>query len=201
MTPVAFDSADRFRAWLEKNHAKVKELLIRLYKTEARTHGMTYREALDEALCFGWIDGVRRRHDEQSFAQRFSPRRAKSYWSAVNLKRYRELLAEGRVAAPGRAAFEARDRKPKGRYSFESRPRALAPVYARKMRAEPKAWEFFQGRPPWYRRVCAFWVMSARKPETRARRLEQLIARSAAGALVGPFEQADPAARRRRAKR
>jgi uncharacterized protein YdeI (YjbR/CyaY-like superfamily) len=201
MTPVAFDSADRFRAWLEKNHAKVEELLIRLYKTEARAHGMTYREALDEALCFGWIDGVRRRNDEQSFVQRFSPRRAKSYWSAVNLKRYRELLAEGRVAAPGRAAFERRDRKPKGRYSFESRPRALAPVYARKMRAQPKAWEYFQSRPPWYRRVCAFWVMSAQKPETRARRLEQLIATSTAGALVGPFAQAGPAAGRRRAKR
>ena len=93
MTPVAFASAARFRAWLEKNHAKAGELVIRLYKTEARAEGMTYREALDEALCFGWIDGVRRRHDERSFVQRFSPRRAKSYWSAVNIKRYRELLA------------------------------------------------------------------------------------------------------------
>jgi uncharacterized protein YdeI (YjbR/CyaY-like superfamily) len=201
MGSKAFSSAKEFRAWLEKNHASVKELLIRLSKTGARERGLTYREALDEALCFGWIDGVRRRHDESSFVQRFSPRRAKSYWSAVNLKRYRELLGEGRVAGPGRAAFEARDRKPKGRYSFESRPRALAPVYARRMRAEPRAWEFFKSRPPWYRRVCAFWVMSAQKPETRARRLEQLIATSSAGALVGPFEQADPSARRRRAKR
>jgi uncharacterized protein YdeI (YjbR/CyaY-like superfamily) len=200
MESKAFSSAKEFRAWLGKNHATVKELIIRLAKTGARERGLTYREALDEALCFGWIDGVRRRHDETSFVQRFSPRRAKSYWSAVNLKRYRELLAEGRVATPGRAAFEARDVKPKGRYSFESRPRALAPIYARKMRAAPRAWEFFQSRPPWYRRVCAFWVMSAHKPETRARRLEQLIARSAAGALVGPFDQPDRA-RRRRAKR
>jgi uncharacterized protein YdeI (YjbR/CyaY-like superfamily) len=201
MSAVAFDSSAHFRAWLEKNHAKVDELLIRLYKTEVRERGLTYREALDEALCFGWIDGVRRRHDDESFVQRFSPRRAKSYWSQVNLKRYRELLADGRVAAPGRAAFERRDQKPKGRYSFESRPRALAPVYARKMRAQPKAWEFFQSRPAWYRRVCAFWVMSAQKPETRARRLERLIATSARAELVGPFAQTDAAARRRRAKR
>ena len=201
MGSMAFASAKDFRTWLEKNHGTAQELIIRLYKTEARAHGMTYREALDEALCFGWIDGVRRRHDERCFVQRFSPRRAKSYWSAVNLKRYRELLADGRVAAPGRAAFERRDRKPKGRYSFESRPRALAPVYARQMRAQPKAWEFFQSRPPWYRRVCAFWVMSAQKPETRVRRLAQLIAKSAAGVLVGPFEQPDPAASRPRVKR
>jgi uncharacterized protein YdeI (YjbR/CyaY-like superfamily) len=201
MESKAFSSPKEFRAWLEKNHATVKQLLIRLSKTGARERGLTYREALDEALCFGWIDGVRRRHDETSFVQRFSPRRAKSYWSAVNLKRYRELLAKGRVAGPGRVAFEARDRKPKGRYSFESRPRALAPAYARKLRGDPGAWEFFQSRPPWYRRVCAFWVMSAHKPETRARRLEQLIAKSAAGALVGPFEQPDRAARRRRGKR
>jgi uncharacterized protein YdeI (YjbR/CyaY-like superfamily) len=201
MESMAFASAKDFRAWLENNHGRVKELILRLSKTGARDRGLTYREALDEALCFGWIDGVRRRHDEQSFVQRFSPRRAKSFWSQVNLRRYRELLAKGRVAAPGRAAFEARDRKEKGRYSFESKPRALAPFYSRRMRAQPKAWEYFQSRPPWYRRLCAFWIMSAKKPETRLRRLEQLVARSARGALVGPFEQADPAARRRRAKR
>jgi uncharacterized protein YdeI (YjbR/CyaY-like superfamily) len=197
VTPTAFRTQAAFREWLEKNHAKVRELLIRLYKTEAREHGMTYREALDEALCFGWIDGVRRRHDERSFVQRFSPRRARSFWSQVNLKRYRALLAEGRVAAPGRAAFEARDQKTKGRYSFESKPAALAPVYARKLRAQPRAWEYFQSRPPWYRRLCAFWVMSAKKPETRARRLDQLIARSARGATVGPLTPSDPSSRRR----
>src|SRR5262245_14736603 len=100
MGSKAFASAEAFRAWLEKNHRAVKELTLRLYKTDSREHGMTYREALDEALCFGWIDGVRRRHDERSFVQRFSPRRAKSYWSQVNLERYRELAARGRVAAP-----------------------------------------------------------------------------------------------------
>jgi uncharacterized protein YdeI (YjbR/CyaY-like superfamily) len=197
MTHTAFATQAAFRDWLEKHHAKAKELIIRLYKTEAREHGMTYRQALDEALCFGWIDGVRRRHDERSFVQRFSPRRPRSFWSQVNLKRYRELVAEGRVAAPGRAAFEARDQKTKGKYSFESKPRALAPVYARKLRAQPKAWEYFQSRPPWYRRLCAFWVMSAKKPETRARRLDHLIATSARGSVVGPLAQADPSSRRR----
>jgi uncharacterized protein YdeI (YjbR/CyaY-like superfamily) len=201
MRPTSFASREAFRAWLEAHHASVKELLIRLYKSHARGEGMTYREALDEALSFGWIDGVRRRYDERSFVQRFSPRRAKSFWSQVNLKRYRELEAEGRVAAPGRAAFGARDRKTKGKYSFESKPLALAPVYARKLRAQPKAWEYFQSRPPWYRRVCAFWVMSAKKPETRARRLDQLITSSARGVVVGPLAQAKPSARPPRAKR
>jgi uncharacterized protein YdeI (YjbR/CyaY-like superfamily) len=197
MKPTTFASREAFRAWLEAHHASVKELLLRLYKSHARDGGLTYREALDESLCFGWIDGVRRRHDDRSFVQRFSPRRAKSFWSQVNVKRYRELEAEGRVAPAGHAAFEARDRKANGKYSFESKPRALAPVYARKLRAHPKAWAHFQSRPPWYRRVCAFWVMSAKKPETRARRLDQLIAASTRGMAVSPLLEAKVSARPR----
>ena len=161
---------------------------------------MTYRQALDESLCFGWIDGVRRRFDDDSFVQRFSPRRPKSYWSKVNIERYRELEAEGRVRPPGRAAFEARDFDA-NRYSFESRPRALAPVYARRFRANAKAWAFYQSQAPWYRRVTSFWVMSAKKPETRARRLAQLIERSAKRLPIRGLERAEPAGRRPRAKR
>ncbi len=197
MKPRSFATAEAFRAWLEAHHASVKELLIRLYKSHARGEGMTYRQALDESLCYGWIDGVRRRHDERSFVQRFTPRRAKSFWSQVNIKRYRELEAEGRVAAPGRAAFAARDRKTKGKYSFESKPKALAPAYLRTIRAQPKAWEFFQGCPPWYRRLCAFFVMSAKKPETRAARLDRLIAASSRGVAISPLLQGKITARPR----
>ncbi len=201
MKPTPFASAAHFRAWLEEHHATVRELLIRLFKTHARTGGLTYREALDESLCFGWIDGVRRRLDEDSFVQRFTPRRPKSFWSKVNIKRYRELEAEGRVRPQGRAAFDARDLQTKGRYSFESRPRALAPFYARKVRADAKAWAFYQSQPPWYRRVTAFWVMGAKKPETRAKRLDELIARSAKRLPIRGLDRNESAGRRPRAKR
>jgi uncharacterized protein YdeI (YjbR/CyaY-like superfamily) len=172
MTPVAFEGPEAFRAWLRRNHATARELLVRCFKVEAAHRGLTYRQALDEALCIGWIDGVRRAKDAVSFSQRFSPRKPKSAWSAVNIRRFRQLQAEGRVLAPGLAAFEARV---KSRYSFESRPQALSPAFLRQFRARPRAWRFFQATPPWYRRTSAFYVMSAKRPETRARRLAVLI--------------------------
>jgi uncharacterized protein YdeI (YjbR/CyaY-like superfamily) len=179
--PRAFPGPAAFRAWLAKHHGNEPELLIRCYKSHARTRGMTYRQGLDEALCFGWIDGVRRRVDDSSFSVRFSPRKPKSAWSAVNVKRFAELEAEGRVHAAGLAAFRTRV---KTQYSYESRPRALAPSYAAKLRANPRARRFFEAQAPWYRRVCAFWIMSAKQPETRERRLAVLIASSERERLV-----------------
>jgi uncharacterized protein YdeI (YjbR/CyaY-like superfamily) len=199
--PTSFPNAPRFRAWLAEHHATVPELLIRLFKSHAQAKGLTYRQALDESLCFGWIDGVRRSEGADTFLQRFTPRRAKSFWSRVNIKRYRELLTLGRVRPSGRAAFAARDPKAKGRYSFESKPRALAPAYARKFRAHAKAWAFHQSRPPWYRRVTSFWVMNAKKPETRAKRLDELIACSAKGAPIRGLHRDQPAPPPLRAKR
>jgi uncharacterized protein YdeI (YjbR/CyaY-like superfamily) len=172
----AFSGPEAFRAWLERHGETEKELLLRLFKTQARERGLTYKQALDEALCYGWIDGVRRALDEDSFVQRFSPRKATSYWSAVNIRRYGQLEKEGRVRPPGREAFDRRSREAKGRYSFESRPRALAPSYMKKLRAQERAWRFFARQPPGYRRLMAFWVMSAKRAETRERRLEMLIA-------------------------
>jgi uncharacterized protein YdeI (YjbR/CyaY-like superfamily) len=145
---------------------------------------MTYAQALDEALCFGWIDGVRRRLDADSFSVRFSPRRPGSFWSAVNTRHATRLLAEGRMRPPGLAAFRMRDSAAPRRYSFEAKPRGLAPVYLRKLKATPRAFAFFQSRPPGYRRTCAFWVMSAKRPETREKRLAALIACSAAGTTI-----------------
>jgi uncharacterized protein YdeI (YjbR/CyaY-like superfamily) len=169
-----FSSQAEFRAWLERNHETTTELLLRLSKVQAKGGGLTYRQALDEALCHGWIDGVRRRLDDISFSQRFSPRKPKSAWSAVNIKRFRELEAEGRVTPAGRKAFETGT---KSRYSFESKPRALSPALLRAFRAKPKAWRFFSGTPAWYQRICSFYVMSAKQQETRERRLGVLISR------------------------
>jgi uncharacterized protein YdeI (YjbR/CyaY-like superfamily) len=169
--PRGFSGPAEFRAWLERNHETAPELLIRLSKVGAGS-GLTYRQALDEALCHGWIDGVRRRLDAVSFSQRFSPRKAKSAWSTVNIKRYRELDAEGRIHPAGRKAFES---GVKSQYSFESRPRSLSPALMRAFRAQPKAWSFFTSTPAWYQRTCTFYVMSAKQQATRERRLGVLM--------------------------
>jgi uncharacterized protein YdeI (YjbR/CyaY-like superfamily) len=184
LEPRAFAGRPEFRAWLERNHASATELLIRLSKVGAGG-GLTYREALDEALCHGWIDGVRRRLDATSFSQRFSPRKPKSAWSTVNIKRFRELDAEGRVRPAGRKAFEA---GVKSHYSFESKPTALSPALLRAFRAKPNAWRFFSTTPPWYQRTCSFYVMSAKQPETRERRLANLISHSERGESLAPLK-------------
>jgi uncharacterized protein YdeI (YjbR/CyaY-like superfamily) len=181
----SFPGRESFRRWLEKHHDQVSELLLLCRKTGAAGRGVTYRDALDEALCIGWIDGVRRAVDESTFSVRFTPRKPKSAWSAVNIARARELEAEGRMHPAGLAAFRARG---KPAYSYESRPRALAPAYLAKLRAHPRAWAFFEAQAPWYRRTCAFWIMSAKRPETRTRRLDLLIARSERHEGVPPLK-------------
>jgi uncharacterized protein YdeI (YjbR/CyaY-like superfamily) len=177
--PRAFDSQSDFRNWLTTHHATTSELLILCYRSRAQDKGLTYRQALDEALCFGWIDGVRRAVDEETFSVRFTPRKPKSYWSAVNIRRATELAHEGRMHAAGRAAFEAREAKKPERYSFENKPQELDPPLKRKFRANKRAWTFFQAQAPWYQRTSTFWVMAAKRKETRERRLAELITRSA----------------------
>jgi uncharacterized protein YdeI (YjbR/CyaY-like superfamily) len=178
--PRAFATPADFRAWLERHGAVERELLMRLYKTHARGKGIGYREALDEALCFGWIDGVRRALDADSFVQRFSPRKAKSAWSAINIARVAELERAGRMAAPGLDAFRARQRGPAS-YSFESKPLALSPAFLKALKANAKAWRHFEARPPGYKRVALFWVMSAKREATRARRFQVLLEACARG--------------------
>jgi uncharacterized protein YdeI (YjbR/CyaY-like superfamily) len=184
--PVAFASPAAFRAWLEAHHADTAELVLRLFKTSARDRGLTYRDALDEALCFGWIDGVRRALDDVSFTQRFTPRRRGSRWSAVNVRRAKALIAEARMRAPGRAAFEARTGDAAG-YSFESRPVELPPPFLRRLRKNAAAWTWWMSRPPWYRRTHAFWVVSAKRDETRERRFAALVEACERGAAVPPL--------------
>lgn len=170
----SFRTQADFRAWLERHHGSDKELVMRLFKVHARARGIGYREALDEALCYGWIDGVRRSLDEDSFTQRFTPRRPRSNWSTVNVKRFRELEELGQVHPAGLAAFRAWDGK-KPPYSFESRPIALAPALLAKLRAKKRAHAFWEQQPPGYRRIVAFWIMSAKREETRAARFGTLL--------------------------
>jgi uncharacterized protein YdeI (YjbR/CyaY-like superfamily) len=146
---------------------------------------------VDEALCFGWIDGVRKRVDETSYANRFTPRRARSTWSAVNIKRVQELIAAGRMRPAGLAAFEARSGDRTGVYSYEQRREAaLEPLQEERFRANAAAWEYWKAAPPGYRKMATWWVVSAKKPETRERRLGQLIEDSSAGRRLRQFTNA-----------
>jgi uncharacterized protein YdeI (YjbR/CyaY-like superfamily) len=187
--PVFFKTASHLRRWLERNHDKARELWIGMYRQACGKRGITYRDALDEALCFGWIDGVRKRFDDESYVQRFTPRQAKSYWSAVNTKRAEELRNAGRMHGAGVAAFERRDGEATRRYSFEREAARLDPAMIREFQKNRKAWAFFEAQAPWYRRVTAHWVTSAKREETRQRRLAALIKDSAAGRRIGLLGQ------------
>ena len=166
---------------MENNHGKAQQLLVGFYRKDSGKGGITYPEALDEALCFGWIDGVRGRFDEASYTIRFSPRKPDSIWSAVNIKRADELLALGRMHPFGRKVFESRDQEKANLYSYERARCKLEGAYEKQFRANKQAWEFYQAQAPWYRRTSCWWVVSAKREETRLRRLEKLIADSAAG--------------------
>jgi uncharacterized protein YdeI (YjbR/CyaY-like superfamily) len=188
MQPKFFSSPEKFREWLEKNHDREVELLLGFHKKASGKKSITYPEALDEALCFGWIDGVRRNLDETSYTIRFTPRKPKSIWSLVNVRHVERLTEAGRMAEPGLKAYALRDPKRTGIYAFENKPREFSPEYEKKFRANKAAWEFFQKEPPSIRRTCIFWVMSAMKEETRLRRLDQLIDSSAKGIRRGVME-------------
>lgn len=188
----SFRTPEAFRTWLERNHAREGELIVRCFKVHARDRGITYPQVVDEVLCWGWIDGVRRALDADSFTVRVTPRRAKSIWSAVNIRRARELDAAGRMADPGRAAFEAR-RTAEGVYSFESKPKALPPAMKRRFQANKKAFAFWSALPPGYRRTMLFWILSAKQAATQEQRLDTLIEYAQRGQripLMGPVKRA-----------
>ncbi len=186
--PRFFRSQKEWRAWLEKNHAKAAEQWVGFHKVGSDRKGITYKQARDEALCFGWIDAVRRGGDT-TWSIRFTPRKAGSIWSAVNIRRIEELKAEGRVAPPGIAAYDGRDLEKQRKYSFENRDTVLAPDYAKRFRAERKAWDWFESMPRSYRHPAVWWVMSAKREATRERRLAMLIADSAAGRKIKPLRR------------
>ncbi|HYI09167.1 MAG TPA: YdeI/OmpD-associated family protein [Thermoanaerobaculia bacterium] len=182
-----FASQAAFRKWLEKNHDQVPELYVGFYNQKSGRGGLTYKEAVDESLCFGWIDGVRKNVDEESYTNRFTPRKAKSYWSAINTKRYQELDALGLVAPPGRSAFEARDATKTAQYSFERESADLEPAMRKKLEANKKAAAYFDAQPPYYRRLASWFVIGAKKEETREKRLALLIEVSAKGERLPGF--------------
>jgi uncharacterized protein YdeI (YjbR/CyaY-like superfamily) len=181
MTPRYFTSPAEFRRWLAGHHATERELLVGFYKKASGKPGISYKDAVDEALCFGWIDGVKQRVDEIRYTHRFTPRTSGSTWSVVNTTRVKELIALERMAAPGLEAFQRRDPKKTQLYSFENRPSTFDAALARAFKADVAAWTFFRAQPPGYQRLMAFWVMSAKQQETRQRRLAALVKSSAEG--------------------
>lgn len=181
MGAAYFTSASEFRGWLEARHAIETELLVGIHGKASGKGGLTYAEALDEALCFGWIDGVRRRLDADSYSIRFTPRRPRSIWSLVNVRHATRLIATARMRPAGRTAFNARDKRRTGIYSFERRPQSLPPPLKKVFQANGKAWAFWIAQPPGYRRTATWWVISAVKEETRLRRLDKVIGVSSCG--------------------
>jgi uncharacterized protein YdeI (YjbR/CyaY-like superfamily) len=188
MEPTFFATPAQFRAWLEEHHDSASELLVGFYKKGSGRPSITWPESVDQALCFGWIDGVRRSLGDEAYTIRFTPRRSRSIWSAVNVARMQELTADGLVHPAGTAAFERRSDDRTAIYSYEQRKRARLPDdYEERLRANAAAAAFFDSRPPSYRRAATHWVISAKREATRERRLAQLIEDSAAGRTVGPL--------------
>lgn len=189
MDVVFFETPAQFRAWLEANHATAAELHVGYYKKSSGRPSMTWPESVDQALCFGWIDGIRRSIDDESYTNRFTPRRPGSNWSLVNIRRALELIELGFMHPAGLAAFEARDPAKSEEYSYENRPYGLDGPYESELRANPAAWEYWQAQPPHYRRGSARWVMSAKREETRRKRLATLIADSEAGRWIALYQR------------
>ena len=180
--PVFFASAEEFRAWLEEHHERAEEVWVGFWRKATGRPTMTWSDAVDEALCFGWIDGIRKRIDDQSYANRFTPRRPGSNWSAVNVRKVAGLRESGRMTPAGLRAYEQRREDRTQMYSYEQRHEArLDEEQLREFQANREAWAFIEAQPPGYRQTAVYWVASAKRPETRARRLETLIACSAAG--------------------
>jgi uncharacterized protein YdeI (YjbR/CyaY-like superfamily) len=186
--PKFFKTAALWRAWLEKNYDKAEEVWLGLRKKDSGLPSVTYKEAVDAALCFGWIDGIARGIDETSYQQRFTPRSKRSTWSAINIARIEELKQLGLMHAAGLAAFEQRDRSRTNQYSFEQAKIAFSRDEERVFRADKKAWAFFSGQPPGYRKQATWWVISAKKEETRNRRLATLTEDCAAGRKIKPLD-------------
>lgn len=186
MKPTFFKTAADFRAWLEANHDKAEELWVGYYKKDSGKPSMDWPESVDQALCFGWIDGRREKVDDDSYMNRFTPRKPTSRWSAVNIKKVEALIEKGLMHPAGLAAFEKRTAE--GSYSYEERNEAaLNEAEERELRTNPKAWEYFQAQPPFYRKNAIFWVISAKKDETRRKRLAQLIDDSQHGRPIPPL--------------
>lgn len=180
MKPVFFPTQEDFRRWLEENHETATEIIVGYYKIGSGKTSMTWSESVDQALCFGWIDGVRRKIDNESYCNRFTPRKAKSNWSAVNIKKVEELTAKNLMKPAGIAAFAKREESRSGIYAYENESKQFSEEFEKRFTANEKAWDFFEKQANWYRKQMINWVMTAKQEATREKRLEKLIAESEA---------------------
>jgi uncharacterized protein YdeI (YjbR/CyaY-like superfamily) len=179
-----------FRRWLKQHHRKETELWVGFYKKGSGKPSITWPESVDEALCFGWIDGIRKSLGDESYVIRFTPRKKVSIWSTVNTRRIQTLIGEGRVQPAGLKAYEARNPERSGMYSFEREAAALEAAELKRFKANKAAWKFWGAQPPGYRKTATHWVVSAKKPETRANRLGTLIEDSANGLRIAQLRRA-----------
>jgi uncharacterized protein YdeI (YjbR/CyaY-like superfamily) len=178
MDPVFFKDKAAFRRWLEKNHQSASEIFVGYYKAGSGKANMSWSDSVDEALCFGWIDGIRRSIDAESYCNRFTPRRPGSTWSALNIRKMESLIAEGRMQPAGLQAFNMRKEENSGIYSFENETKKLPAEMEGLFKKKKAAWDFFMKQAPSYKRTITHWVLSAKREETRMMRLEKLIAAS-----------------------
>jgi uncharacterized protein YdeI (YjbR/CyaY-like superfamily) len=184
LKPKFFRTPADFGTWLEKNHATTTELWVGFYTKDSGKPSITWPESVDQALCFGWIDGIRKRVDEISYRIRFTPRRRGSIWSAINIKRAKELVRQKQMRPTGLKAFAARIENKSGIYSYEQRSTELSQPYADLLKKNKAAWTFFEKQPPSYRKMIGWWIISPKKEETRMARLAKLISESAKGKRV-----------------
>ena len=182
-----FKTPADFRKWFATHHASATELWVGFYKKDSGKKSITWPQSVDEALCFGWIDGLRRGIDEVSYKIRFTPRKQRSTWSAVNIKRAGELTEQGLMQPTGLKAFAAREENRSGIYAYEQRSPELPDQYAKQLKQNSAAWKFFQAQPPSYRKAANWWVLSAKREETRLRRLDRLIDDSAHERTIRQF--------------
>lgn len=178
MNPIFFSNPSEFRAWLEKNHHKETELWVGYYRVDTGKPTMTWSDSVDQALCFGWIDGIRKKVDDESYCIRFTPRKQGSNWSKVNIAKVEELKKKGLMHTAGLKAYSHRKENNSGIYSFENEIRDLPEEYATIFRKNTPAWEFYSATPPSYRKTMTHWILSAKQEVTRMKRLEKLIAES-----------------------
>lgn len=179
--PTFFAKSSDFRRWLQKNHKRETELLVGFYKVDSGKPSMTWSQSVEEALCFGWIDAVRKSIDKESYQIRFTQRKPTSIWSAINIKKIEELTKKGLMQPAGLASFERRIESKSKIYSYEIAEEELTQNFKKQFKANKKAWSYFQSLAPSYRKVSTHWVMSAKQETTRIKRLNQLISNSEAG--------------------
>jgi len=191
--PTFFKTRQAFREWLERHHEAARELLVGFYKKGTGRPSLTWPESVDEALCYGWIDSIRKSLDESAYTIRFTPRKPGSTWSAVNIRRAQELVRQGQMRPAGLEAFRARRENRSGVYSYEQRGAELEEPFRGLLQGNEGAWSFFQDQPPSYRKVIGWWIISAKREETRFKRLEKLIRFSARGERLPEFTLKKPA--------